>query len=108
MATGVGMRVVGLIGTLVLTRFIAPAEYGDVSAAAICVLSANQLAYFAFSQYVIANKSPADVAFQAAVIHFGLGVVAMVIVVFRFEVRSASCSMRRRWVGSSPATPRLY
>jgi PST family polysaccharide transporter len=80
MATGVGMRVIGLVGTLVLTRFIAPAEYGDVSAAAVCVLSANQLVFFAFSQYVIANKSRADVAFQAAVIHFGLGVVAMLAV----------------------------
>ena len=77
MATGVGTRVVGLVGTLVLTRFIAPAEYGEVSAAAICVLSASQLVFFAFGQYLIANKSRADVAFQAAVIHFGLGVVAM-------------------------------
>jgi PST family polysaccharide transporter len=76
MATGVGTRVVGLIGTLVLTRFIAPAEYGDVSAAAICVLSANQLMFFAFGQYIIANKSPAEVAFQAAALNLGLGVVA--------------------------------
>jgi lipopolysaccharide exporter len=80
MATGVGTRVVGLIGTLVLTRFIAPADYGEVSAAAICVLSANQLVFFAFGQYIIANKSKADVAFQAAVLHFALGFAAMVVV----------------------------
>ncbi len=80
MATGVGTRVVGLIGTLVLTRFIAPAEYGEVSAAAICVLTANLLFSFAFGQYVIAHNSPAGVAFQAAGIHFGLGVVAVVAV----------------------------
>jgi PST family polysaccharide transporter len=78
MATGVGTRVVGLVGTLVLTRFIAPAEYGDVSAAAICVLSANQLMFFAFGQYLIANKSPPDVAYQAAGLNVGLGVFAMV------------------------------
>src|SRR6202035_2399049 len=48
MAAGVGTRVVGLVGTLVLTRFIAPADYGEVSAAAVCVLSANQLLVFAF------------------------------------------------------------
>jgi len=78
MATGVGTRVVGLVGTLVLTRFIAPAEYGDVSAAAICVLSANQLMFFAFGQYLIANKSSPDVAFQAAGLNLGLGVVATV------------------------------
>jgi PST family polysaccharide transporter len=80
MATGVGTRVVGLIGTLVLTRFIAPAEYGEVSAAAICVLSASQVVFFAFGQYIIANKSPGDVAYQATVIHFGLGILAMAVV----------------------------
>lgn len=77
MATGVGTRVVGLVGTLVLTRFIAPAEYGEVSAAVICVQTANQLSSFAFGQYLIANKSEAKVAFQAAVVHFLLGVLAM-------------------------------
>ena len=68
---GAGTRVVGLVGTLVLTPLsIAPADYGEVSAAAICVLSASQLTFFAFGQYVIANKSKADVAFQAAVLDF--------------------------------------
>ncbi len=80
MATGVGTRVVGLVGTLVLTRFIAPADYGEVSAAAICVLTAGQLTFFAFGQYIIAHKSPADVAFQAAALHMGLGLAAMLIV----------------------------
>jgi lipopolysaccharide exporter len=71
---------VGLIGTLLLTRFIAPAEYGEVSAAAICVMSTNQVLFFAFGQYIIANKSSANVAFQAAAINIGLGLVAMSIV----------------------------
>ncbi len=78
MATGVGTRAVQLIGTLVLTRFITPADYGEVSAAAICVLSAKQLTSFAFGQYVIANRSPADVAFQATGINLGLTFLAMV------------------------------
>jgi len=77
MATGVGTRVVGLIGTLVLTRFIAPAEYGEVSAAAICVFSASQLTFVAVGQYIIAHKSKADVAFQAACLDFGIGAIAM-------------------------------
>ena len=82
MATGVGTRVLGLIGTLVLTRFIAPAEYGEVSAAAICVLSASQLTYFAFGQYVVANKSPANVAYQAMCVDLCIAVAAMVAVFF--------------------------
>ncbi|HEX3344242.1 MAG TPA: oligosaccharide flippase family protein, partial [Polyangiaceae bacterium] len=80
MATGVGTRVVGLVGTLVLTRFIAPAEYGEVSAAAICVLTANQLVFFAFGQYLIANRSPPEVAFQAARLQVALGAIAMIAV----------------------------
>jgi PST family polysaccharide transporter len=80
MATGVGTRVVGLVGTLVLTRFISPGDYGEVSAAAICVLSASQLVWFAFNQYIIAHRSPGEVAFQATVVHVGLGVVAMTVV----------------------------
>jgi PST family polysaccharide transporter len=77
MATGVGTRVVGLVGTLVLTRFISPAEYGEVSAASICVQSASVFLYFAFGQYLIANKSSGEVAFQAFVLNVALGAVAM-------------------------------
>src|SRR5437899_2000666 len=80
MVTGVGMRIVGLLGTLLLTRFIAPAEYGEVSAASICVLTASQLTFFAVGQYIIAHKSDPDVSFQAATINFGLTAVAMVVV----------------------------
>ena len=76
-ATGMGTRAVGLIGTLLLTRFIAPADFGEVSAAAVCVLSAKQLTSFAFGQYVIANKSPAAVAFQATTLNFILSAFAM-------------------------------
>jgi PST family polysaccharide transporter len=82
LATSLGARIVGLVGTLVLTRFIAPSDYGEVSAAAICVLSANQLTYFAFGQYLIAYKSPPRVVFQAAAIHTALGVLAMLAVFF--------------------------
>jgi PST family polysaccharide transporter len=77
MATAVGIRAVGLVGTLILTRFIAPADYGEVSAASICVQSASLLILFAFGQYIIANKSPGDVVFQAATLQFGLALVAM-------------------------------
>jgi PST family polysaccharide transporter len=84
MATGVGARVVGLVGTLVLTRFIAPAEYGEVSAAVICVQTANQVTGFAVGQYLIANKSSAKIAFQGAAFHFVLGIVSLlVLLLFR-------------------------
>ena len=80
LVTGLGARVVSLVGTLVLTRFIAPAEYGEVSAALICIQTANVLTFFAFGQYLIAFRSKPSVVSQAAVLHFGLGVLAMAVV----------------------------
>ncbi len=79
-ATGMGARVVSLVGTLVLTRFIAPADYGEVSAALICIQTASVLTFFAFGQYIIAYKSRPSVVSQASVLHFVLGVVAMAVV----------------------------
>ena len=69
MGTGVTVRALGLIGTLVLTRFIAPAEYGEVSAALICVLTATRLFTFGLGPYVIAHRADAGVTFQALVCH---------------------------------------
>lgn len=80
MSTGVGARIIQLVGTLLLTRFIAPAEYGEISAAAVCVQTATQLSSFAFGQYLIAKRPPPEVAFQAAILHFGTGAFAMAIV----------------------------
>lgn len=80
MAFGVVTRIVGLIGTLALTHFIAPAEYGEVSAAVVCVLTANNFAMFAVGQYIIAHASPPRIVFQAGLIHFVLGALAMLAV----------------------------
>lgn len=80
MLAGVGTRIVGLVGTLVLTHFLAPADYGEVSAAAICVSSASQFTFFAFNQYVIAHRSPPEVASQAARVHAAMVTAAMIVV----------------------------
>jgi lipopolysaccharide exporter len=78
MAVGISARVLQLVGTVVLTRFIAPDAYGGVIAASIAVSSFGVVTSFAFGQYLIAKKAPPTVAFQAAVLHLGMGVVAMV------------------------------
>lgn len=84
MAFGMGARLVQLVGTLVLTRFLAPEAYGAVLAASITVVTVGTLTTFAFGQYLIAHRADARVAFQATVLHIALGVVAMVpVVVFR-------------------------
>ncbi len=80
MLFGVSSRMIQLVGTLILTRFIAPGEYGDVLTASIAVMTAGVLTSFAFGQSLIAKKSSPEVAFQAMVVHVVIGVVAMVAV----------------------------
>jgi len=77
---GVGARLLQLVGTLVLTRFIAPDAYGAVLVASIAVLTAGLTTSFAFGQYLIAHRADARVAFQAAVVHMLLGIATMSVV----------------------------
>ncbi|HWO17372.1 MAG TPA: oligosaccharide flippase family protein [Kofleriaceae bacterium] len=80
MLFGVGSRVLQLVGVLVLTHWIAPEKYGPVIAASILVTTASMLTSFAFGQYLIAKRAPPEVAFQALIVHVGLGVAAMAVV----------------------------
>ena len=80
MVFGISSRVMTLIATLILTRFIAPHDYGAVLTASITVATIGVLTSFAFGQYLIARKAPPDVAFQAAEAHVLLGVIAMTVV----------------------------
>src|SRR5262245_54269080 len=80
MVLGVSSRMLQLVGTLLLTRFIAPDEYGAVLTASIAVMTAGVLTSFAFGQVLIAKNAPPEVAFQAMVIHVGVGIVAMTVV----------------------------
>lgn len=51
----VGTRIVGVVGTLVLTYFLAPEVVGDVGVAVVLVLTANRLSSLGFGQYVVAH-----------------------------------------------------
>lgn len=77
MVFGSGARAVQLIGTLVITHFIAPEAYGAVLAASLTVLIVGVCTTFSFGQYLIVMRAGPAVAFQAAVVHVALGVVAM-------------------------------
>jgi PST family polysaccharide transporter len=77
--TGGSARLLGLVGTMVLTYFIAPDVAGDISAASIAVITANQFSQLGVGTYLIANaKAPRSVAWHASVIHLSLGAVALV------------------------------
>lgn len=79
---GVGVRVVGLVGTLAITHYLTPDVLGEVAAATILAMTASWLSHWGFNQYVIV-KGPdsADGVFHATVLHLALGLVAIGIVV---------------------------
>ena len=81
MLLGIASRVFQLVGTLVLTRFIAPDEYGAVLAASITVATAGTFTTLAFGQFLIARRATAEVAVQAMAVHVLLGILAMALVV---------------------------
>lgn len=77
-AAGLIARALSLVGTVLLVRFLAPSEYGEVQAASVLVLTASQFATLGVGAYIISfPKSGRAVAFHATFIHVGLGVVAM-------------------------------
>jgi lipopolysaccharide exporter len=75
--TGLGTRFVGVIGTLVLTHFIAPYDYGEVSMAGVMAWTANQFSAIGVGTYILANpKGGRDMMFHATFLHILFGVVA--------------------------------
>lgn len=83
--TGVGSRVLGLVGTLVITYFVARRELGEVSDASIIVLLANQFSTLGVGQYYVSRPSAGrDVAWHATAAHVALGLVSLA-ALFAFE-----------------------
>lgn len=77
-AMGGAARLLGLGGTVALTHFLAPDVCGDVSAASIAVITANQFSQLGVGMYVIANRDCGRrVIFHATLIHLTLGVIAL-------------------------------
>jgi lipopolysaccharide exporter len=77
-STGLGTRFLGVIGTLVLTHFVLPYDYGVFSAAAVVASTASQLSTLNVGTYILAHpKSGRDVMFHATVLHFVPGLVAL-------------------------------
>jgi PST family polysaccharide transporter len=75
---GMGSRALGLAGTLIITRFVAPAEYGEVTVAAVLAMTANQLSTIGWGQYLVSRPdAPRSVAFHVTTFHLCLGVLAL-------------------------------
>ena len=75
--TSIGSRGIGLVGTLVLTRYLAPDQVGEVSAASVIVLTLDMFLTFGVGMYVVANKDVGrEVFFHATAIHVASGLAA--------------------------------
>src|ERR1043165_6182128 len=76
----VGGRAVGVLGTLVMTRFLAPDQIGEVSDAAIIAMTANWVTVWGFGQYAVVKGRGADareVTWHATVGYVGLGAISL-------------------------------
>ena len=71
-------RVIGVVGTLLITRYLDPDILGEVTAASIVVVSANLFSNFGLGNYAIArHKDGPDVTFACTVVYLTLGVFAL-------------------------------
>ena len=73
----IGGRAIGLVGTLLLTRVLAPAEMGEVGAAYVLVFSAHLFTNAAFADYVSAHPEVSGpTLFPVTVLSLGSGALA--------------------------------
>jgi PST family polysaccharide transporter len=78
--TSMGGRAVGVIGTLVITRFLHADQIGGLSVASILTLSASWLTTWGFGQYSVVKGRGADraeVTWHATVFYWVLGVISL-------------------------------
>lgn len=79
----VGSRVVGLIGTLYMTRLLAPEVIGEVSAAAVLALSVNWFTHIGFNQYMLTEgRKSSERTYHVAVLNVVLPAIGMLLVAF--------------------------
>jgi PST family polysaccharide transporter len=80
--SSMGGRAVGVLGTLIMTRFLAPEVIGEVADATIICMTANWLTIWGFGQYAVVKGrgDPAiatEVTWHATVFYVVLGILAL-------------------------------
>ncbi|MBP9086970.1 MAG: oligosaccharide flippase family protein [Kofleriaceae bacterium] len=80
-ATSIGGRVIGVLGTLIMTRFMAPDAIGEVSVATIIAMTANWASIWGFGPYaIVKSQKPEDareVMWHCTVAYLVLGVIGL-------------------------------
>jgi len=81
LSSRLGSRAVTVVGTLFLTRYLAPDAYGEVIVASTVVLTANQLVNLGVGHYVVSMPTAdREVVFHATVYYLVTGVVVTVLI----------------------------
>jgi PST family polysaccharide transporter len=78
--TSMGGRAIGVLGTLIMTRFLHPSQIGEVSDAVIIAMTANWISIWGFGQYAVVKGRGADTAevtWHATVAYMTVGAVAL-------------------------------
>jgi PST family polysaccharide transporter len=79
-ASSIGGRAVGVVGTLVMTRFLSTKIIGEISDATILCMTANWLTIWGFGQYTVVRGRGADAAevtWHATFFYLVLGVISI-------------------------------
>jgi lipopolysaccharide exporter len=78
--SSMGGRAIGVLGTLVMTRFLSPEKIGEVSVALVVVMSANWITIWGFGQYAVVKGRGADAAevtWHATFFYLVLGAISL-------------------------------
>ncbi len=79
----VGARVIGLVGTIFMTRVLAPDVIGEVSAAAVLASSTNALSHVGFNQYLLTQAhESSERTYHVAVVNAVFGTVGLALIAF--------------------------
>jgi PST family polysaccharide transporter len=82
MALNMVGRAVGLVGTLVITRFLAPETIGEVQVAVVLVTTANYFSLMGLGHYVLSRpEASREETFHSTVMTLAFGALALAVVV---------------------------
>ena len=77
----IGARAVGLVGTLFMTRLLAPDVIGEVAAAAVLAQTGNWVSHWGFNQYMVVHgATSAEKTYHVTVLNLMLGLVGVALV----------------------------
>ena len=81
-ASGLVSRGIGMVGTLIMTHYLAPQVMGEVTTATVLAFTANWITQLGLTQYVMLRAEGArDKVFHATAMSLGLVAIALALVV---------------------------